>query len=88
MIIEDQDQQAFQEHLGHVINEIWENFDADNSGALDKQETKNFIGETLGMLQSDKGFESVFEEVFATFDKDKSGCIEKPEMAELIQNLL
>lgn len=71
-----------------MINEIWETYDADNSGALDKQEIKNFIEETLNILKSDKDFESVFEEVFATFDKDKSGTIEKPEMAELIKNLM
>ena len=78
------DQNKFHEQLEEVVNEIWEKYDADGNGALDKEETRNFIGETLGMVNSDKGFNEVFEEVFATFDKDKSGTIEKNEMADLI----
>ena len=74
-----------------VIDQIWATYDVDNSGALDKEETKKFIKDTLGSLPSDNGgefSEEAFGEVFATFDKDGSGTIEKGEMVTFIKQLL
>ena len=73
------------------ISWIWATYDVDNSGALDKEETKKFIKDTLGSLPSDNGgefSEEAFGEVFATFDKDGSGTIEKGEMVTFIKQLL
>merc|ERR1712021_73326 len=64
-----------------VIDQIWETYDVDKSGELDKEETKKFVQDTLGNLGSGDEFSSeAFDEVFSTFDKDNSGTVEKSEM--------
>ena len=72
-----------------VIDQIWETYDVDKNGSLDKEETKKFVQDTLGNLGSGDEFsQEAFDEVFATFDKDKSGTVEKPEMVDFIKQLL
>jgi len=72
-----------------VIDQIWDTYDVDKSGALDKEETKKFVQDTLGNLGSGDEFsDEAFDEVFATFDKDNSGTVEKPEMVVFIKQLL
>merc|ERR1711939_698621 len=39
-----------------VIDQIWEKYDVDKSGALDKEETKKFVIDTLGNLGSGDDF--------------------------------
>jgi Ca2+-binding EF-hand superfamily protein len=72
-----------------VIDQIWSTYDVDNSGELDKEETKKFVQDTLGNLGSGDEFsDEAFSEVFATFDKDGSGNIDKAEMVTFIKQLL
>jgi Ca2+-binding EF-hand superfamily protein len=72
-----------------VIDQIWETYDADKSGALDKEETKRFVQDTLGNLGSGDEFsQEAFDEVFSAFDKDNSGTVEKNEMVVFIKQLL
>ena len=72
-----------------VIDQIWETYDVDNSGALDKEETKKFVQDTLGNIGSGEEFsQEAFDELFATFDKDNSGTIDKPEIVIFIKHLL
>ena len=72
-----------------VIDQIWDTYDVDKSGALDKEETKKFVQDTLGNLGSGDEFsDEAFNEVFATFDKDNSGTVEKGEMVTFIKQLL
>ena len=79
------DDQAVQQ----VIDQIWDTYDADKSGALDKQETKKFVQDTLGNLGSGDEFsDEAFDEVFKTFDKDNSQTVEKAEMVTFIKQLL
>ena len=71
------------------VDDIWAEYDADNSGSLDKEETKKFVQDTLGNLGSGDEFsDEAFGEVFATFDKDGSGTVEKDEMVVFIKQLL
>ena len=72
-----------------VIDQIWETYDVDKSGYLDKEETKKFVQDTLCNLGSaDEFSDDSFNEVFSTFDKDNSGLVEKSEMAQFIKKLL
>merc|ERR1712166_1658653 len=72
-----------------VIDQIWDTYDFDKSGALDKEETKKFVQDTLGNLGSGDEFsDEAFDEVFATFDKDGSGTVEKSEMVVFVKQLL
>ena len=72
-----------------VIDDIWETYDVDKSGALDKEETKNFVQDTLGNLGNGEAFSpDTFDEVFTSFDKDNSGTVEKSEMVVFIKQLM
>jgi len=47
------------------VDDIWREYDKDNSGALDKEETKKFVQDTLGNLGSGDEFsDEAFDEVF------------------------
>ena len=71
-----------------VIDQIWDTYDVDKSGALDKEETKKYAVECLGLLGSGDDFsEEAFEEVWKKFDQDGSGAVEKSEMATFINKL-
>ena len=75
--------------IAGVIDQIWQTYDVDNNGALDKEETKKFVQDTLGNLGTGEEFsDEAFAEVFATFDKDGSGTVEKNEMVTFIKQLL
>ena len=66
---------------------IWDEHDADGSGFLNKQETKDFVEKTLGYLDESKVAEFTgdkFDENFAKWDTDRNGVIQKSEMAEFV----
>lgn len=67
-----------------VIDKIWAKYDTDNSGGLDRQETRHFLEDTLGGENMEFA-EEVFAKVFETFDEDNSGIIEKEEMVAFIR---
>ena len=73
--------------LEKYIDDLWIKYDVDNSGELDKDETRLFVQETLAGEEGQEFDEAEFEEVFADFDKDGSGTIEKDEMAEFVKEL-
>lgn len=77
------------EAIQGVIDQIWDTYDVDESGSLDKEETRRFVQDTLGKLGSDDEFsEEAFDQVFLTFDTDESGFVEKDEMVFFIMQLL
>lgn len=70
---------------------IWDKYDIDKSGELDRVETKLFLTETMdelignkygGIKISDKEFQNLFN----IFDIDNSGTIDKQEMVGFIKN--
>ena len=70
------------------VEDIWKEYDKDNSGSLDKSETKKFVKNTLSEMNDNGEFsEADFEACFAEFDKDGSGTIEKDEMAVFIKKV-
>ena len=70
------------------VDDIWAEYDKDGSGALDKEETKKFVDNTLSEMDggADVG-ENDFDVCFREFDKDGSGTIEKDEMAAFIKKV-
>lgn len=75
--------------IAKCVEEIWELYDEDGSGSLDKFETKRFVQETLYDSQNGSGgmSEVEFEKCFQEFDADGSGTIEKSEMIEFIKSI-
>ena len=75
--------------IAKCVQEIWLEYDNDNSGSLDKEETRRFVNETLYKnVEGNKGMsEEEFEKCFNEFDADGSGTIEKSEMIEFIKSI-
>ena len=78
--------------IAKCVDEIWGQYDTDNSGSLDKEETKKFVMETLKDMSSGDGGngevnDADFEQTFKEFDKDGNGTIEKDEMAAFIKKV-
>ncbi len=70
------------------IDDIWRTYDKDNSGYLDKVETKQFVKNTLTELGERGEFsQGDFEDCFNKFDKDGSGTISKDEMKIFIKKV-
>ena len=77
------------ETLKCIVDIIWEDYDADNSGEIDKAECKMFIKQCLQNFGSKKELtDGAFNEIFATYDTDGSGTIDKSEMTTVIRNIL
>lgn len=65
------------------IDKIWEQYDEDRNGYLDKEEARKFIEDMSDTLLKSLGHhlsKRVFDDVFEHFDLDKSGTIDKDEM--------
>ena len=74
--------------IDNTIEEIWTNYDKDNSGFLDKTETKQFVKNTLLEVNEKGDFsESEFEKCFKEFDKDGNGQISRDEMKAFIKKV-
>ena len=75
--------------LADKIDQLWETYDNDRSGSLDKDEAREFITDLLNQIdQGDTFNEDFFEIVFNRFDVDQSGTVEKDEMLHLIKILI
>ena len=54
-----------EEAIQGVIDQIWDTYDVDRNGYLDKDETKKFVKDTLGNLSGGDEFsDEAFDEVF------------------------
>ena len=70
--------------LNKYVDEIWEQYDRDESGVLNKKETLAFVKKRLGDgIFTEQGFDYVFTKM----DADKSGTIKKHEMAAFIRKV-
>ena len=79
-----------EEVIKKCVDDIWNEYDKDGSGALDKEETKLFVKKTLcdmSGVDGDDFSNEDFEACFKEFDKDGNGTIEKDEMAVFIKKV-
>lgn len=68
------------------VDEIWAEYDKDNSGVLDKKETHQLMQRILSEVDASEGIsEADFEAFFNEADKDGSGTVEKDEMVALFK---
>lgn len=68
------------DEVTEALDDIWANYDVDDSGGLDKDEVYQFVKDSGG-----KFTDKEFAEFFKTFDYDNSGTIEKDEMVTFIK---
>ena len=74
--------------IQQCVDDIWSEYDKDNSGFLDKEETKQFVKNTLNEMQDNNDFsETDFEACFLDFDRDGSGTVHRNEMAIFIKKV-
>ena len=77
--------------IAKVVEDIWGTYDKNNSRALDKDEIKQFVKNTLKEMtdgdDNDEFNEEDFNKCFEKFDKDGSGTIDKDEMALFIKKV-
>jgi hypothetical protein len=64
-----------------AIDKIWEQFDEDNNGSLDREETRTFLKTVLANVPPPNQYDdSKFDQTFIAIDKNANGRIEKNEM--------
>ena len=69
------------------VEDIWKEYDKDNSGTLEKPEAKKFVKATLDDMRSGEFSDADFDECFKEFDADGSGAISKEEMSAFIKKV-
>lgn len=75
--------------LKQCIDSIWDTYDADGSGVLEKPETKLLVSDILKGLGINNGEFSNhdFENCYRDTDTDGNGVISKDEMRQFIKNV-
>lgn len=71
-----------------LIDSIWGRYDTDNSGALDKLETLNFLNEFMQLKGKPTVTVDQFNIFFKKFDENGDGQIEKGEMANFVRRFI
>ena len=71
-----------------LIDSIWGRYDTDNSGALDKLETLNFLNEFMQLKNKPTVTVDQFNIFFKKFDENGDGQIEKGEMANFVRRFI
>mmetsp|Transcript_17329 Transcript_17329/g.21858 ORF Transcript_17329/g.21858 Transcript_17329/m.21858 type:complete len:93 (-) Transcript_17329:107-385(-) len=75
--------------IAKCVEDIWEEYDNDNSNTLDKEECRRFIYTTIREFGGQKAVETLSDEdfdlTFALFDSDGNGTIDKGEMVKFIR---
>ena len=74
------------------VDDIWDEYDRDGNGTLDRDETKRFICTTLSEftgqpVEFDAFSQEDFDSAFDMFDRDNSGTIDKKEMVVFIRKV-
>ena len=78
--------------IAKCVDDIWNVYDEDESGSLDREETKRFVKHTLGKQMDQGEFEilftpEMFDACFKEFDDDESGYIDRNEMIAFIKKM-
>ena len=70
--------QKIYDQINKLIDQIWDEYDKDGNGVLDKKEAKPFIQQTLNKTgQHQKLNDWQYNAIFDQFDEDGDGTIAK-----------
>ena len=70
------------------LDDVWEEFDIDKNGILDREEAKCFVDKIACVIQKDRAHnydKSTFDDLFTQFDDDQNGYLTKMEMSQFIK---
>ena len=71
----------FDQVVSNAADEIWQRFDRDNNGFLDKIESEKMFRQIMIELGETEEFsDGDFKTAFREFDKDRNGRISRDEM--------
>lgn len=71
-----------------MVDEIWSEYDENNNGTLEYQESLEFTKDLMKQIGTKNNMDiERFEKIFKMMDKDGSGCIDKTEMAVFVSQL-
>ena len=71
-----------------MVNEIWIEFDQDDSGHLDKEETRRFLKRIFEMVGLKRNFDNdEFNDFFRSVDLTNDGKISKAEMKNFFSKM-
>ena len=72
---------AEEQAVHDMIDQIYDKYDVDKSGVLEKEEARKLVQEGMGNLGSGDEFSNeAFDEAWSTKVTDGSGCVEKREL--------
>jgi Ca2+-binding EF-hand superfamily protein len=68
-----------------IVNRIWQKYDKDRSGALNKKETLRFVDDFLAQRGQPPATMSQFTRFYDQYDSNGDGLISKREMANFVR---
>jgi len=69
------------EAVKNMLDDIWETYDLEKNGSLNKEETKKLCQDTFGVTESGEEItDELFDEMFLSIDKNKNGKVEREEL--------
>ena len=76
--------------MAETVNKVWELYDVDGNGFLDKQETFKFVLDNIQQMGMEPSVltEEVFEATFSEYDYDQTGKISRNEMAAYLRKVM
>ena len=74
--------------INTIVDKIWAEWDKDNSGELDKDETREFLQHVFKDMPGHAYDDSKFDETFSAIDANGDGLMQKSELAYFIRVLL
>jgi hypothetical protein len=83
------EQQGLEFLVEKIMQDVWNHYDKDKSGYLNRNEARKFLKKALTDLEEGEKFtESRFSEIYAEIDRNKSGTISQKEMRLFIRQLI
>ena len=74
-----------QKAVDKMIDALWDKYDVNGSGVLEKSECRKFIEETLGKIGGDAFDDEQFDDIYGIIDEDGNGTIDRTEMNVFIK---
>ncbi|EQC28756.1 hypothetical protein SDRG_13440 [Saprolegnia diclina VS20] len=83
-------QASFKGTIDQCVDTIWSAYDRDDSGYLDKIETRKFVNTLIAEYEKDGDVVPPvnFEECFTAFDVDGNGLLSRKEMRIFVEQLM